>query len=169
MKIEFNVKYGKNVLDIPIPQNSALSFFGSAKTDFFTAKVTIYNDIPKDAVTPRHFDKHVIEKCNIQGGTAEKADGTVANIINSKTVTTIEASHFLPFPEYIKLPEDKRQEYFTANPDDFIVFGVVDDIVTTSAEMAELRKKYKNNGISITAVNPHIYGTSLDNIQMTGA
>ena len=169
MKVEFIVKYGKNVIDIPITEKTVPAFDSNRKTDFFAKKVTIFNDIPKDGVTPRHFDRNVIEKCNIQGGVIEKADGTISNISNAKTVTTKDVSRFLPLSEYVKKPEDERAAFFTASPDDFVVFDEVSDVVTTIAEFAELRKKYKNNGISVTAVNDYIYGTALDNVQIIGA
>ena len=55
-------------------------------TDFWKQKVTIYNDIPKTAVEERHFDRFVIDKCNIQGGIVSKADGTVEKpIVSSKS------------------------------------------------------------------------------------
>ena len=51
-------------------------------TDLWKNKVTIFNDIPKNAVEDRHFDRFVIDKCNIQGGIVSKADGTIENIVN---------------------------------------------------------------------------------------
>ena len=51
--------------------------------------------------------------------------------------------------------------------DDFIVFGEVDDIVTTSREFEALQKKYAKNGFSVTAVTPYIFGTAVDNVTMS--
>ena len=63
-------------------------------TDLWKKKVTIYNDIPKTAVEERHFDRFVIEKCNIQGGIVSKADGTVENIINAVTVISKDVDRY---------------------------------------------------------------------------
>ena len=139
-------------------------------TDKFTKKCTIYNDIPDDGVNGRHFDRFVIDKCLIYGGTAERsANGTIQNIVNAQTVVTKDTTHYKSPMEYLRLPADKKNNYYTAQANDFIVFGEVDDVVTTSLEFRDLQDKYKNNGMSITAVNPYVFGLSTDNITMTNA
>lgn len=136
-------------------------------TQFFNRKVTIYNDITADAVNPRRFDRFVIDKCTIQGGFVEKADGTIQNIDNAQTVITKDVEHYKAPIEYAQLPVDEKDKYFTAKIDDFIVFGEVDDIVTTSREFQNLQQKYRGNGMLISAVTPYIFGTAVDNITMT--
>lgn len=136
-------------------------------TDFFNQKVTIYNDIPSDNVNPRRFDRFVIEKCSIQGGYVEKADGTIQNIDNAQTVITKDVQHYKSPMEYLRLPVDEKDKYFTAQIDDFIVFDEVDDVVTTSREFQELQQKYDDNGMLITSVNPYIFGIAVDNVTMT--
>lgn len=136
-------------------------------TQFFNQKVTIYNDIPADAVNPRRFDRFVIDKCTVQGGFVEKADGTIQNIDNAQTVITKDVEHYKSPIEYAQLPVDEKDRYFTAKIDDFIVFGEVDDIVTTSREFQNLQQKYRGNGMLISAVTPYIFGTAVDNITMT--
>ena len=168
MKVGFKVKYGYNEIEIPITEKTVPKFQSDGRTELFNKKVTVYNSIPKDGVNERRFSRFVADQCNIQGGIVEQADGTIANITDSKTVITKDVLHYLPPVEYFKLPADMLAEHYTASVDDFIVFGEVDDVVTTSSEFSNLRKKYKNNGISITAVNEYIYGTALDNIQMVG-
>lgn len=139
-------------------------------TDKFTKKCTIYNDIPEDGVNDRHFDRFVIDKCLIYGGTAERsANGTIQNIVNAQTVITKDIEHYKSPLEYQRLPMDEKEQYYTAKANDFIVFGEVDDVVTTSLEFRDLQDKYKNNGMSITAVNPYIFGLATDNITMTNA
>lgn len=136
-------------------------------TDFFNQKVTIYNDIPSDNVNPRRFDRFVIEKCSIQGGYVEKADGTIQNIDNAQTVITKDVQHYKSPMEYAHLPVDEKDKYFTAQIDDFVVFSEVEDVVTTSREFQELQQKYSDNGMLITSVNPYLFGTDVDNITMT--
>lgn len=158
-------------------------------TDFFNQKVTIYNDIPADEfdyftkskpeesesvqglqeerANVRRFDRFVIEKCSIQGGYVEKADGTIQNIDNAQTVITKDVQHYKSPIEYMQLPVDEKDKYFTVQIDDFVVFGEVDDVVTTSREFQELQQKYGNNGMLITSVNPYIFGTAVDNVTMT--
>lgn len=170
MKVEFNVKYGKNVIDIPIEENARPSHRPYGKGDKFTQKFTIYNDIPDDGVNDRHFDRFVIEKCMVYGGTAERAaNGTIQNIVNAQTVITKDIEHYKSPLEYLRLPVDEKDKYYTAKANDFIVFAEVDDVVTTSLEFRDLQDKYKNNGMSITAVNPYIFGLATDNITLTNA
>ena len=109
-------------------------------TDLWKQKVTIYNDIPKSAVEERHFDRFVIERCNIQGGIVSKADGTIENIVNAVTVITKDVERYKQPLEYAKLPVDIRENFYTAQVGDFIVLSEVDDIVTTSREFAELQE-----------------------------
>lgn len=136
-------------------------------TNLWEQKVTIYNDIPKNAVEDRHFDRFVIDKCNIQGGIVSKADGTIENIVNAVTVISKDVEHFKQPMEYAKLPVDLRENFYTVQVSDFIVLAEVDDVVTTSREFAELQEKYKDNGIVVRSVSANIHGMNVDNVTIT--
>lgn len=136
-------------------------------TDLWNQKVTIYNDIPKNAVEDRHFDRFVIDKCNIQGGIVSKADGTIENIVNAVTVISKDVDRYRKPLEYSKLPVDIREDFYTVQVGDFIVLSEIDDIVTTSREFAELQEKYKDNGIVVRSVSANIHGMSVDNVAIT--
>ena len=136
-------------------------------TDLWKQKVTIYNDIPKNAVEDRHFDRFVIDKCNIQGGIVSKTDGTVENIVNAVTVITKDTAKYQKPIEYSNLPVDIRENFYTVQVGDFIVLSEVEDIVTTSREFAELQEKYKDNGIVVRSVSANIHGMSVDNVTIT--
>ena len=133
-------------------------------TDLWKQKVTIYNDIPKNAVEDRHFDRFVIDLCNIQGGIVSKADGTVENIVNAITVISKDVDRYKTPLEYAQLPIDIREDFYTVQVGDFIVLAEVDDVVTTSREFADLQEKYKDNGIVVRSVSTNIHGMSVDNI-----
>lgn len=133
-------------------------------TDLWKQKVTIYNDIPADAVNDRRFDRFVIDRCNIQGGIVSKADGTIENIVNAVTVITKDIEHYKQPMEYAKLPVDLKEDFYTVQVGDFIVLAEVDDVVTTSREFAELQTKYADNGIVVRSVSPNIHGMSVDNV-----
>ena len=166
MNIEFDVKFGHNIVQIPLPER-AKHQYADGSTNLFADKVTIYNDIPKNAVEDRHFDRYVIPLCNIQGGFVDKANGTIANIVNAKTVITKAVEQYLPPMEYAALPVDQRKDHFTAQSGDFVVLAEVDDVVTTAAEFSALQQKYKNNGIKLSSVTAYIYGMAADNVTMT--
>lgn len=138
-------------------------------TDFFDKKVTIYNDIASDGVNARRFDRFVIDLCNIQKGILQNADGTIEKVVNAQTITTKDVEHYKTPLEYALLPVDIKDNYFTANVNDFVVLAEVDDIVTTSKEFQDLQNKYKNNGLLITAVNEYIHGMAVDNVQIIHA
>ena len=133
-------------------------------TNLFNQKVTIYNDISKTAVEDRHFDRFVIDLCNIQGGIVSKADGTVENIVNAVTVISRDVERYKSPLDYRKVPVDLREDFYTVQIGDFIVLSEVDDIATTSREFAELQEKYKDNGIVVRSVSANIHGMSVDNI-----
>lgn len=164
MKVGFKVKYGYNEIEIPITENTRPSFQMDSMTDLWKHKVTIYNDIPKTAVEDRHFDRFVIEKCNIQGGIVSRADGTIENIVNAVTVITKDVEHYKKPLEYAKLPVDMKEDLYTVQVGDFVVLAEVDDVVTTSREFAELQSKYANNGIVVRSVSANIHGMSVDNV-----
>ena len=136
-------------------------------TDLWRQKVTIFNDIPKTAVEERHFDRFVIDLCNIQGGIVSKADGTIENIVNAVTVISKCVDRYREPLEYAKLPVDIREDFYTVQVGDFIVLSEVDDVVTTSREWGELKEKYGENGISVRSVSANIHGMSVDNVTIT--
>jgi hypothetical protein len=165
VKVKFKAKYGENVIDIPIPEQSQRPTFDSGgMADLWKHKVTIYNDIPKSSVEDRHFDRFVIDLCNIQGGIVSKADGTIENIVNAVTVISKDVDRYKTPLEYAKLPVDIRENFYTVQVGDFIVLSEVDDVVTTSREFAELQEKYKYSGIVVRSVSANIHGMSVDNV-----
>ena len=169
MKVGFNVKWGYNEIEIPITDKSVPKFQKTGKTDLFSSKVTIYNDIPSDGVNARRFDRFVIDLCNIQKGILQNADGTIEKVVNAQTIITKDIEHYKTPTEYALLPVDEKDKYFTANVNDFVVLAEVDDIITTAREFQELQSKYKNNGFSVTAVNEYLFGTAVDNVQIIHA
>ena len=135
----------------------------------FDKKITIYNDIASDGVNARRFDRFVVEKCMIYNQATESSDGTIQKVINSQNVITKDVERYKSPLEYVRLPADEKEKFFTVQVDDFVVLGEVDDVVTTSREFQNLRDKYAKNGFSVTAVNASVYGLKVDNIQIIHA
>ena len=170
MKVGFNVKYGYNEIEIPITDKTVPKFQKTGKTDLFSSKVTIYNDIPSDGVNARRFDRFVIDKCNIQKGILQNADGTIEKVVNAITITTKDTEHYKQFLQYMHLPIDEKEKYYTVQVNDVVIFGEVDDVATTRRELDSLLEtKYKNNGFLVTAVNEYIHGMAVDNVQIIHA
>ena len=133
-------------------------------TDFFTSKVTIYNDFSIDKV--RRFERFVIDKCQITGQLVESNNSTIRKVVNADTVITKDIAHYKSPVEYVKLAETERGNYYTVQTGDFVVFGEVEDIVSDANEFAQLQNKYKDSGIKITSVSANIHGMAVDNIMM---
>lgn len=169
MKIGFDVKWGHNEIEIPITDNLKPKFQPYSLKDKFTSKVTIYNDISSDGVNLRRFDRFVIDRCFIYNQATESSDGTIQKIINSQNVITKDIEHYKTPIEYKQLANDEKDNFYTVQIDDFVVFGEVDDIVTTSKEFQNLQQKYKNNGFLVTSVNASIYGMNVDNVHIMHA
>lgn len=169
MKVGFDVKFGHNEIDIPVSDNLTPKFKPYGLKNKFADKVTIYNDIPSDGVNLRRFDRFVIDKCLVYNQLSESADGTIQKIVNAQNVVTKDIEHYKPPVEYMQLPSDKKDNYYTVQIDDFVVIGEVDDTVTTSKEFQNLQQKYKDNGFSVTAVNATIKGMTVDNVHIMHA
>nr|DAH76863.1 MAG TPA: hypothetical protein [Bacteriophage sp.] len=169
MKIGFDVKWGHNEIDIPITNGMTPKFSPYGLKNKFTDKVTIYNDIPSDGVNLRRFDRFVIDKCLIYNQATEGADGTIQKIINAQNVITKDIEHYKAPVEYKQLATDEKDNFYTVQIDDFVVFGEVDDVVTTSKEFQNLQQKYKDNGFSVTAVNASVHNMNVDNVHIMHA
>lgn len=169
MKVGFNVKWGYNEIEIPVTDETKPKFRPYGMTDKFTDKVTIYNYMPYDGVNLLHYDRFVIDKCLIYNNVTEQADGTINKVVNTQNVITMDIEHYKSPYEYKQLAEDKRENFYTVQVDDFVVYGEVDDVVTDSQEWTALQKKYKGNGFLVTAVMPNIHGMTVDNVQITHA
>lgn len=133
-------------------------------TDLWQSKVTIYNDIFDEKTRTRHFNRFVVEKCQIQGKSIEKSSETVSNDFNAKVIITKDVAHYKDCNAYVNLSQNDRENYYTAKVGDFIVLEEVEDIVSNAQQFAELQKKYGDNGIKITQIKKFINGMNTDNI-----
>ena len=138
-------------------------------TDLWKTKVTIYSNVPDENNTSRSIRRFVIERCQVYGQVVEKPNQTIRNVINAKSVTTKNVEQYKPLAEFIRLSEEERRNYYTAEPGDFVVCGEVNDVVSTVGDFAELQKKYRNNGMKVTTVDTYINGMTVDNITMSNA
>lgn len=166
MKVGFNIKYGKNVIEIPITDNTKPAFTKSNMTNLWKSKATIFNDISQADGT-RLFERFVIDKCQVSGQLVDKANETIRNVVNAKTVITKDIEHYKSPIEYVSLSQEERENYYTAQVGDFIVFEEVDDVITNAQEFLKLQTKHKNNGIKIVSVSANINGMAVDNVMMT--
>ena len=165
--IEFELKYGINTVEVDLPRNVKSLSANLSLSNLWNSRITIYNAVILDG--SRTFRRFVVNNCNIQGGYAEKINGTVQNIVNVTTVVTKDVNAYKTPAEYSALPINEKERYYTVQPDDFIVFSKVDDIVESAPDFAKLRAKYKDCGMNVSAVNAYIFGVESDNVTITGA
>ena len=165
MKIRVTPRFDEMEIDIPISDNGKPLFSKSNLTDLFSKKITIYNMIPKTTLVEQHWDRNVVEKCNIQGEYVTQIKGNIPNIVNVKTVYIRDTEHYLSPTEYDSTP--KPNDYFTARNGDFIVFDEVFDEVTNATQFTQLQQKYKDNGIRVNNISVNINGMALDNLTIT--
>lgn len=133
----------------------------------FNKKVTIYNDIPASGDVLRRFERHVIDKCSIQGGFIQQTNGTIQNVLSARTVITKDVEHYKNPTEYTLLTLEEREEYYTVKIGDYIVLAEVDDEITSGRELEALQRKYGDECISVTNVTAYIYGMDVDNVVIT--
>jgi hypothetical protein len=167
--INYSDLYNGIEIDIPITDKTKPAFTKSNLTNLWRAKVTIYNDISATEIENRHFDRFVIDNCSIQGGRVSKEDGTIENVVNAQTVWTKDVTHYREPREYMLLPVDERENFYTVQIGDFVVLSEVEDIVENAKDFATLQSKYANHGFKITSISPNINGMSVDNISFTNA
>lgn len=149
--------------------------------DFFEDKITIYNNIPAKANTPMQYGfRYVLDKvCKIDT-VSQKLNGTTTQFVNGDTVITENIGQYRPPTDmlgedvvnytdfgYYAIPELYRRQYWTFAPQDFIVYGEVDDIVTNAQEFSALKQKYKYSGMIIANVADNRVGLDIDNVEAT--
>lgn len=137
-------------------------------TDFFTKKITVYNDIPATVVSDRRFDRHVVNACLIQKGIVSKADGTVENVVNSTTIFSKNVDTYVPQEEYLQMPEDLAKGYWTVQVGDVVIEHEASDIVETGRDLLQIQQKYADS-FSVGSIQPNINGLSVDNVSFSSA
>lgn len=140
-------------------------------SDLFSETFTIINQIPQSQTVPTKvlWKKHFISMCDRRDGIFDRSTGTMAYKANAWTVWCKDWEKYKPpiwtANGYYTLGDDEKDDYFTANVSDLIVFAEIPDIVpTTVSEFQALVNKYRENGGQITQaqsyINYHADGTA---------
>lgn len=164
IKVTVRPKYGQ--FDIDIPVNTGEKLYpdsGKGLSDLFAETFTIFMQIPtsQTQATVRKWIKHTIRHCDRRDGIFDKSTGTMAYKANSWTVMCKDwQTYKKPLwvdGGYYTLPDYEKEEYWTANVGDLVVFADVEDVAPTSTtEFNALRTKYKDNGGQITSAQEYI-------------
>lgn len=144
-------KYGFNVL------------WGIRMNPNYNQTITIYNcfrasdnpDGKKDI-----WQKTVLRNCFYKSviGRTEYADKN-PRMANTYTVRIPALDHFLPYHEWIRLPEEERNRFFTCSQKDIVIRGECEaEITGISPDTAsQVLDRYKPNAFVVTAFSDNTF------------
>ena len=162
-KISFNVKYGRNTIEIPVNTGKAYGESSPELSNLNNQVFTIINQIPtsQGVATKTAWKKYRLDNCGKKDGLYDKSNGTMAYKANTWTAFIYNWQQYKPplwvDNGYYTLTDEEKADYFTANVGDLVIFSdVFDDAPTTTQEFNALRDKYKDMGGIITGAEEHI-------------
>lgn len=164
MKIKFDVKYGRNTIELPINTGEKIySDNSNGLSNLNNQHFTIINQIPtsQSVMTKMAWKKRLLTKCNKKDGIYDKSSQGVVYKANTWTAYIFDWLEYKPplwvDGGYYALADDAKVEFFTAAVGDLLIFAEIDDPVPTSiAEFDALRNKYKDCGGIITGAEAYI-------------
>lgn len=132
-------------------------------SNLFSETFTIINQIPQSQTQANKvkWKKHFIHNCDRRDGIFDRSSGTMAYRANAWTVWCKDWKRYKPpiwtSDGYYALGDDEKDDFFTANVGDLIVFAEIPDVVpTTVQEFQALKTKYNDNGGLITQAQAYI-------------
>ena len=159
IKVEFDVKYGHNVIEVPIKSSAEVTPVGTSNLN--GQVFTIINQIPtsQTVATKIAWKKYRLADCGKRDGLYDKSSGTMAYKANTWTAYIHNWQEYKPptwlGDGYYALAD--KTEYYTANVGDLLIFAdVADNAPTTLQEFNALRDKYKDIGGVITGQEVYI-------------
>lgn len=146
--------------------------------NLYNRKCTIYCVIPSKSNTPAVYGhRFVLNDCAIENTTSQRLSGVTIQLVNVDSVITKNIADYRPptdtvgsdstgFSDYgfYAIPQMYRNKFYTVNAQDFIVYDVVDDEISTAQEFSALKNKYKNNGMIVAQGIDNRKGLKVDNI-----
>ncbi len=132
-------------------------------SDLFSETFTIINQIPQSqtVATKVKWKKHFISNCDRRDGIFDRSSGTMVYKANAWTVWCKDWQSYKPplwiNGGYYTLADDEKEDNWTANVGDLIVFAEIPDVEpTTVQEFQALVTKYKDYGGTITQAQSYI-------------
>lgn len=126
---------------------------------FFEESLTIYNGT-KNKNGYLYF-RSQIKGIDFQAERNSTYDGKQLNIIYNNFIYIDKPfksdKTFIPYREFLKLPDDEKVNYFTFNQGDRVIIGVVDKDITTDFPVTKLEIEYEVFTIKgIEIFNDHV-------------
>lgn len=132
-------------------------------SDLFSETFTIINQIPQSQTQANKvkWKKHFIKRCDKRDGIFDKSSGTMAYKANAWTVWCKDWQSYKPplwvNGGYYALADDEKEDCWTANVGDLVVFAEIPDVEPSSVqEFQALVSKYRDNGGTITQAQNYI-------------
>ena len=162
VKVPFKVKYGQNIIDIPVNGGKLYSDNAPAGLSNLNGETfTIINQIPQSqtVATKIGWEKHILINCSRRDGLYDKSSGQMVYKSNTWTAYIHGYQNYrMPLwcnDGYYSI--DTRDDYFTVNVGDLLIFADIDDTAPKSQqEFVALRDRYKDLGGIITACEVYI-------------
>jgi hypothetical protein len=127
--------------------------------------ITLYNCL-RAADTPEKKDiwyRQVLSNCFYKAKVETAQFGTGIKRVNIYTVRIPESMRWLPYKEWAALQDSEREEFFTANTGDIVVYGESEEEITSKGDGAAARVLERNapSAFRVTAVTVNT-GHSMD-------
>ena len=140
--------------------------------NIFKDTITIFNVINTAQVPPYTTEYHrtVINQASWQSGIITKRRDNDRSNLNAVNVYIKDTEHYRPptWNDDGLYGISERAGLYTAAPGDIIVYGKVDDNISTSSEFNELMTKYKPSGVfCVIQAKANIFGSKIDHIYAT--
>ena len=164
VKVGFDVKWGHNEIEIPINQGQPIyQDSGKGLSRLKDKTFTIINRIPTSASNAQiiKWKKHTLQNCDMQDGIFDKSNQTMVYKANTWTAWLEDWKHFKS-PNWLEggyyiLADDEKDDYYTANVGDLLIFGDIPDLAPVSEqEFQKLVAKYKNMGGQLTSSEAYV-------------
>lgn len=164
IKVPFKVKYGQNVIEIPINTGDKVYHDNASGLAEFNKDVfTIINQVPESQTVPTKtaWKKHRLLQCCKRDGLYDKTSGQMSYKANTWTAYIRDWHDYKPplwvNGGYYAMSEAEQDGCFTVNVGDLLIFAdIPDDTPTTLQEFVLLQNKYKDSGGIITGVEVYI-------------
>lgn len=118
--------------------------------------ITLYNCLRAADVLEKKdiWYRHVLSNCFYKAKVETAQSGTSIKRVNTYTVRIPESARWLPYKEWAALPDAKREEFFTVNTGDIVVYGESKEEITSKGEGAAARVLDRNapSAFRVTAV-----------------
>ncbi len=119
--------------------------------------ITLYNCLKaaESADKRDHWYRHILDGCYYKAAVMRIDSGDSAGQQNTYVARIPESPQYKTYAEWVKLPDEERNQYFTMNLDDLVIAGECQEEITGGSGQAavQLLKRHKPDAFKVTAVS----------------